>query len=218
VYDTAPLTDEELAKRVEEFVIESTEKVGVETANEEQEFNDMMMSQEYLREEREQEQWDCETILTTYSTLDNHPSVIQKERRHKKKAQSVDGSTTSNSRDNLDGKFYSRGSLKAPTQPQPIVLGGKYMLPKESNPRLKNKKKTKLAPIDSESEESSDSESSEGEEEVAIDETADGTEVVKLKREKPKSLRQKETPEEKKLRKQQVIVSHNVHSSSNDWK
>jgi protein LTV1 len=212
VYDTAPLTDEELAKRVQEFVLESTEKLGVELVSEEQEFNDMMMSQEYLREEREQEQWDCETILTTYSTLDNHPAVIQKERRHKKKGQSVDGSTTSTSNGTLDGKFYSRGSLKAPTQPQPIVLGGRYMLPKESNPRLKNKKNTKLAPIDSESdEEPSDSESSE--EEVENDETNDGIDVVKLKREKPKSLRQKETPEEKKLRKQQVRSSFFMCSS-----
>lgn len=36
-----------------------------------------MLSQEYLREERVHEQWDCETILTTYSTLDNHPHLIQ---------------------------------------------------------------------------------------------------------------------------------------------
>jgi protein LTV1 len=71
------LTEEELAQRMKEFVLESTEDLGINNVSAEQEFNDMMLSQEYLREEREQEQWDCETILTTYSTLDNHPSVIQ---------------------------------------------------------------------------------------------------------------------------------------------
>ena len=35
--------------------------------------------QEYLREghERVREQWDCESIISTYSTLDNHPAVIK---------------------------------------------------------------------------------------------------------------------------------------------
>ena len=31
---------------------------------------------EYLREERVEEQWDCETILSTYSVLDNHPTML----------------------------------------------------------------------------------------------------------------------------------------------
>ena len=34
-------------------------------------------SQEYLRHETVREEWDCETILSTYSTLDNHPTVIK---------------------------------------------------------------------------------------------------------------------------------------------
>ena len=78
VYDTTPLNEEELAQRMKEFVLESTQDLdlGISKVNAEQEYKDMM-SQEYLREEREHEQWDCETILTTYSTLDNHPSVIQ---------------------------------------------------------------------------------------------------------------------------------------------
>jgi hypothetical protein len=33
--------------------------------------------QEYLQEVRIDEEWDCETILSTYSTLDNHPTVIK---------------------------------------------------------------------------------------------------------------------------------------------
>jgi len=33
--------------------------------------------QEYLKEVREEEEWDCESILSTYSTLDNHPTLIK---------------------------------------------------------------------------------------------------------------------------------------------
>lgn len=33
--------------------------------------------QEYLREVRIDEEWDCETIVSTYSTLDNHPTLIK---------------------------------------------------------------------------------------------------------------------------------------------
>jgi hypothetical protein len=33
--------------------------------------------QEYLRQTEEREEWDCESILSTYSTLDNHPSIIK---------------------------------------------------------------------------------------------------------------------------------------------
>ena len=33
--------------------------------------------QEYLQEIRIDDEWDCETILSTYSTLDNHPTVIK---------------------------------------------------------------------------------------------------------------------------------------------
>lgn len=76
------------------------------------------------------------------------------------------------------------------------------MLPKETNPRMKDKKKPRLHKIDSESSESS----SESEEEVdETEEELNENKEVKLKKEKPKSLRQRETPEEKKLRKQQVF-------------
>lgn len=33
--------------------------------------------QAYLQEVREEEEWDCESILSTYSTLDNHPTLIK---------------------------------------------------------------------------------------------------------------------------------------------
>ena len=38
---------------------------------------DIETCQDYLRHEEEREEWDCETILSTYSTLDNHPSLIK---------------------------------------------------------------------------------------------------------------------------------------------
>ncbi|KAE9025216.1 hypothetical protein PF011_g3120 [Phytophthora fragariae] len=46
-------------------------------------------NQDLQREEREQ--WDCETIVSTYSTLDNHPTVLREEgpTRRKKKKQPV---------------------------------------------------------------------------------------------------------------------------------
>ena len=37
----------------------------------------ILTCQSYLREERPEELWDCESIISTYSTLDNHPSVIK---------------------------------------------------------------------------------------------------------------------------------------------
>ncbi len=33
--------------------------------------------QAYLQEVRIEEEWDCESILSTYSTLDNHPTLIK---------------------------------------------------------------------------------------------------------------------------------------------
>lgn len=193
------LDEVELVKKVQEFIIESTEEiVSTDQIEIERDLHEMMISQEYLREEKVQDQWDCETILSTYSTLDNHPSIIQKERKKKKNSmndQSSDGSSG----------FYSRGKQKT-GPPQPILLGGKYMLPKETNPNIikkQNEKKKKLPQIESGSESESESESDE-EDEEELNPNNDQIETVKLKREKPKTLRQKETPEEKKQRKAQV--------------
>lgn len=38
---------------------------------------DLMKSQTYLSEERVEDEWDCESVLSTYSTLDNHPKLIK---------------------------------------------------------------------------------------------------------------------------------------------
>ncbi|CAB1102572.1 unnamed protein product [Ectocarpus sp. CCAP 1310/34] len=49
---------------------------------EDDELHDMEHHNEYLRE-KPAEQWDCETIVSTYSNLDNHPSVLGTGRKAK---------------------------------------------------------------------------------------------------------------------------------------
>ncbi|KAG2762510.1 hypothetical protein Pcac1_g25744 [Phytophthora cactorum] len=54
---------------------------------EEKELQELFERNQYLQRE-EREKWDCETIVSTYSTLDNHPTVLREEaptRRKKKK-------------------------------------------------------------------------------------------------------------------------------------
>ncbi|GMF49317.1 unnamed protein product [Phytophthora fragariaefolia] len=57
---------------------------------EEKELQELFERNQYLQRE-EREQWDCETIVSTYSTLDNHPTVLREEgpTRRKKKKQPV---------------------------------------------------------------------------------------------------------------------------------
>ena len=43
----------------------------------EQTLEAIINSQEYLREVSVKEEWDCETIISTYSTLDNNPRLIK---------------------------------------------------------------------------------------------------------------------------------------------
>jgi hypothetical protein len=125
----------------------------------------------------------------------------------------------SNGRGGNEDAFFSKGALR--TGPaQQIVLGGKYMLPKKTqssatasalstmqgvvdrNKSMKKQQEEQLSRtvgrVEEEEEESSSSSDSEG------SEGEGGEERVRLRREKKLSLRQKETPEEKKLRKAQV--------------
>lgn len=60
---------------------------------EQETLEDMLQTQEYLNQEKihvrclcfrllltltfSKEEWDCETIISTYSTLDNHPRLIK---------------------------------------------------------------------------------------------------------------------------------------------
>ncbi|KAL3663668.1 hypothetical protein V7S43_011083 [Phytophthora oleae] len=57
---------------------------------EEKELQQLFERNQYLQRE-EREKWDCETIVSTYSTLDNHPTVLREEAptRRKKKKQPV---------------------------------------------------------------------------------------------------------------------------------
>jgi hypothetical protein len=87
--------------------------------------------QEYLREglERPLLDWDCETILSTYSTLDNHPSVIgapiskNKPRRRDLRK----GAFGSRNGSSVDGR--SNGDRK-PSAPQRILLTSKLGIPR----------------------------------------------------------------------------------------
>lgn len=75
----------------------------------------------------ESEVWDCETIVTTYSTLDNHPGKIgaPEARRKKKLAEALSGSATGTN--------------------QVITLKGKERLPVDFLPsnRKRGEEKTK---------------------------------------------------------------------------
>lgn len=73
----------------------------------------------------ESEVWDCETIVTTYSTLDNHPGKIgaPEARRKKKLAEAISGSS-------VDPK-------------QLITLKGKDRLPVDFLPRSKKSSEEK---------------------------------------------------------------------------
>eukprot|EP00602_Paraphysomonas_sp_CaronLab_P007295 CAMPEP_0185035276 /NCGR_PEP_ID=MMETSP1103-20130426/26359_1 /TAXON_ID=36769 /ORGANISM="Paraphysomonas bandaiensis, Strain Caron Lab Isolate" /LENGTH=513 /DNA_ID=CAMNT_0027572283 /DNA_START=227 /DNA_END=1768 /DNA_ORIENTATION=+ len=213
--DADQIDEAELVKRVQEFTIESTEAVEEDGSDADKDIEELMTCQEYLREERVEEQWDCETILSTYSTLDNHPARIQKEvsnKKKKKRSKKADGTddassvmsgtsyaaSSNHSYAYQSAAFFSKGSLRTPTQTQKIVLGGKYMLPKEK--KDKPKAKTKLEPVQDIGEDSSEEEGSNSD--VSGDEEEDQT--SRRKREKPKPLRKVETAEEKKLRKAKV--------------
>ena len=71
--------------------------------------------QAYLQEVRIEEEWDCESILSTYSTLDNHPTVIKdtnsKFRKYKSPHQrSLDAEAAAASNMSSAGSVASRNS------------------------------------------------------------------------------------------------------------
>lgn len=130
----------------------------------------------------------------------------------------------SNGRGGSRDAFFSKGALKTGGPTQQIVLGGKYMLPKKNQSSatasalstmqavvdrniLKKKQHDNSQSVASVQEEGS-SGSGSGSENSSDEEDEGGEERVRLRREKKLSLRQKETPEEKKMRKAQVQVHH----------
>lgn len=98
-------------------------RIELETA---EEFNgNLAECQEYLRETKPEEQWDCETILTTYSTLDNHPTVIKdtnsKFRPYKSRYERY--------KEKEEERNANRLVKQQSEQKKKIVLTGKYGLP-----------------------------------------------------------------------------------------
>ncbi|OWZ02118.1 hypothetical protein PHMEG_00026371 [Phytophthora megakarya] len=69
---------------------EEPEDAAARAEREEKELKELYERNQYLQRE-EREKWDCETIVSTYSTLDNHPTVLREEgpTRRKKKKQPV---------------------------------------------------------------------------------------------------------------------------------
>ncbi|KAG7389286.1 Protein ltv1 [Phytophthora boehmeriae] len=79
-------TTEEEEEQVEEDLVARAER-------EEKEIQELYERNKYLQRE-EREQWDCETIVSTYSTLDNHPTVLREEAPRRKKKKQVVAITT----------------------------------------------------------------------------------------------------------------------------
>jgi protein LTV1 len=180
----------ELAARVKEMKIDAAVDMP-EEVNDPNDVKDAMQSQPYLAEEREEEQWDCETILTTYSTLDNHPSLINdgnmsktKKRRErgerKPRADKAAAGAAAAAAATITEVATAKGNTK-------IILAGKLGLPKV----VVVGRTPKAEPIVEEEEEGSDSDSDESRE-------------WEERGEKERTGRKAETAEEKKARKQQV--------------
>jgi protein LTV1 len=93
---------EECAREEEEEAdVEGEEAVTPAGEDVETQLRRMMERSAYLAP-RAQEQWDCETIVSTYSTLDNHPTVLREtdplKKKKKKKAPTVDAGAADGAR------------------------------------------------------------------------------------------------------------------------
>ena len=189
------LSPEEIAVRVKELQLDSAIPLPAEEEDSPAVLAEVWKCQEYLAEEREEEHWDCETILTTYSTLDNHPSIIKdtnnsknRKKRIEKKPKPIAGEASSVA---SKGKT-SITEVEASTPTRKIILAGKLGLPKVV---VASVKKVPVAVIEEEDE---DAENSGGEGDAKSDRSWE-------EREKGKGgKRRKETPEEKRARKLKV--------------
>eukprot|EP01035_Chromulina_nebulosa_P016837 gene16837-22322_t len=163
---------------------------------------------EYLKTVKTKNEWDCETILTTYSTLDNHPSVIKDEfskfRPHKSRYVVANELANENRQKTLDKTekllFTEKKYNVIPnhnTITTKILLSNKTMLPIGFGPHEKNNKSINVLDkhINKEStENTSDNDSNDSEEDgVSITST-----TISTIRNKSESI------DEKKLRKQKA--------------
>jgi len=149
-------------------------------------------SQEYLREqmERERPDWDCETILSTYSTLENHPSVIGAPAgKNKPRRRRPAGG---------DGSSVASGHSKKMPEPQRIILTSKLGIPRGYGLSSGAAPKS-LASIGEKRGEIVE----EGEDEDTEDEDESEEEERQWVERVPKG-RQKETSDEKRMRKAAV--------------
>lgn len=240
--------EEEETERTPDFHEEFTRQLEaqeefkgvVETAR--GEHKEIESCQEYLRDVVEREEWDCESILSTYSTLDNHPALIKTPSRSVRSSsgKSEAASTaTSNQTWVSEGGHAYKGKIRpqkvydkpktytmpsaaggsASSQTARILLTGRLQLPEGFQDSAKNNRVSRqhssiellsklsidesnkksmasevsvaaeVAPESDEEEDSSGEEDEEEDEALAL-EDAPG--------------RVKETPEEKKRRKQKV--------------
>jgi len=197
VLRSSVLVKEAVREQEEQQVEAAVDLLEIESLTVNERPEDVFHCQAYLREEKILEEWDCESVLSTYSTLDNHPSVIKDskgfrphrsrfviatEHADEKRRQMLLSTETKLSNHHLDATFDVNETAKR------IELGGKLMLPKGYGPG-------KARVEDG----SSDSEGEDGSVAVTVD-TSIG---------RPRN----ETPEEKKLRKSQAKLVKNEKKS-----
>jgi len=163
---------------------------------------------EYLKTVKTKNEWDCETILTTYSTLDNHPSVIKDEfskfKPHKSRYVVANELANENRQKTLDKTEKLLCNEKKyniipnhNTITTKILLSNKTMLPIGFGPHEKNNKSTSILDkhINKESKETVSDNDSNDSEEDDISITSSSISTIRNKN---------ETNDEKKLRKQKT--------------
>lgn len=186
------LSAEEITARVQELQLDSVVPLPAEEADSPAVLAEVWKCQAYLAEEREEEQWDCETILTTYSTLDNHPSIIKDTNNSKNRKKRIERKPKPAAGEGSSVTATGKSSITEVETSNPnrkIILAGKLGLPKVV---VASVKKAPVAVIEEEDE---DAESS-GDDQRSWEE-----------REKGKGgKRAKETPEEKRARKLKVVI------------
>ncbi|KAL8059139.1 hypothetical protein ABFX02_03G067000 [Erythranthe guttata] len=105
-------------------VIRRCKEYGVKYEDEDDDLEDVLVEVS----SDESEKWDCETIVTTYSTLDNHPGKIgAPESRRKKK---------------LTDAIFSAGPIG-----QVITLGGKERIPVDFLPQSRKHSESKVKDV-----------------------------------------------------------------------
>ncbi|GBG61856.1 hypothetical protein CBR_g23809 [Chara braunii] len=104
-------------RQADEVEGRATQAAGVEEGEEDSESEEEW--EDVYEEEDEREKWDCETIVSTYSNLDNHPARIGAGNGTKKKG--------------VKGSSAEKGSLQV--TPGFIRLGGRQQLPVDFLPK-----------------------------------------------------------------------------------